>query len=142
MNHRNIVQVFELGQESGAYFIAMEYVQGKSLRDLIDTTMRRKEKIPAELCRSLADQICDGASYAHNLTDMAGRSLNLVHRDLNPQNVLISYGGRGQINHIGVRRAEPRHPKSRARGKKGEVGFVSPGQAPADETGTSSRRIA
>src|SRR2546426_11429541 len=98
MNHRNIVQVFELGQQDGAYFIAMEYVQGKSLRDLIDTTMRRKEKIPAELCRSLAEQICDGASHAHNLTPMAGRSLNLVHRDLNPQNVLISYGGGAENN--------------------------------------------
>src|SRR2546428_10280559 len=93
MNHRNIVQVFELGQQTGAYFIAMEYVQGKSLRDLIDTTMRRKEKIPAELCPRLAEQICDRAYYAHHLTDMAGRSLNLVHPDLNPQNVLISYGG-------------------------------------------------
>src|SRR5207237_2751667 len=102
MNHRNIVQVFELGQESGAYFIAMEYVQGKSLRDLIDTTMRRKEKIPAELCRSLAEQICDGASYAHNLTDMAGRSLNLVHRDLNPQNEPTSYGRDVKIIECGM----------------------------------------
>src|SRR5882672_11637655 len=62
MNHRNVVQVFELGEQDGAYFIAMEYVQGKSLRDVIDATMRRKEKIPAELCRTMAEQICDGAS--------------------------------------------------------------------------------
>src|SRR5438874_10794191 len=54
MNHRNIVQVFELGQHDGAYFIAMEYVQGKTLRDLIDVAMRKREKIPAELCRSIA----------------------------------------------------------------------------------------
>src|SRR2546427_2062954 len=91
MNHRNIVQVFELGEQDGAYFIAMEYVQGKPLREVIDAAMRRREKIPAELCRSMAEQICDGASYAHNLTDMAGRSLNPVHLHLHPQNALLSY---------------------------------------------------
>src|SRR3954470_8685786 len=90
MNHRNIVQVFELGQEDGAYFIAMEYVQGKSLRDLIDASVRRKEKIPAELCRALAEQICDGASYAHNLTDMAGGARHLVAPALHPQNQVLS----------------------------------------------------
>ncbi len=129
MNHRNIVQVFELGQESGAYFIAMEYVQGKSLRDLIDTTMRRKEKIPAELCRSLADQICDGASYAHNLTDMAGRSLNLVHRDLNPQNVLISYGGDVKIIDFGIAKSELSTVKTEAGMIKGKFVYMSPEQS-------------
>src|SRR3989454_12476088 len=83
MNHRNTVQVFELGEEMGSYFIAMEYVAGKSLRDVIDGAIRRKEKVHPELCRAIGEQICDGASYAHNLTDMTGRSLNLVHRDLN-----------------------------------------------------------
>jgi eukaryotic-like serine/threonine-protein kinase len=129
MNHRNIVQVFELGQQSGAYFIAMEYVQGKSLRDLIDTAMRRKEKIPAELCRSLAEQICDGASYAHNLTDMAGRSLNLVHRDLNPQNVLISYGGDVKIIDFGIAKSELSTVKTEAGMIKGKFVYMSPEQS-------------
>ena len=57
MNHRNIVQVFELGEQDGAYFIAMEYVQGTALRDVIDAAIKRKEKIPAELCRSVIEQI-------------------------------------------------------------------------------------
>jgi eukaryotic-like serine/threonine-protein kinase len=129
MNHRSIVQVFELGQQSGAYFIAMEYVQGKSLRDLIDTAVRRKEKIPAELCRSLAEQICDGASYAHNLTDMAGRSLNLVHRDLNPQNVLISYGGDVKIIDFGIAKSELSTVKTEAGMIKGKFVYMSPEQS-------------
>src|SRR3954468_1080013 len=129
MNHRNIVQVFELGEQEGAYFIAMEFVQGKSLRDLIDTTMRRKEKIPAELCRSLAEQICDGASYAHNLTDMAGRSLNLVHRDLNPQNVLISYGGDVKIIDFGIAKSELSTVKTEAGMIKGKFVYMSPEQS-------------
>jgi serine/threonine-protein kinase len=129
MNHRNIVQVFELGQQDGAYFIAMEYVQGKSLRDLIDASVRRKERVPAELCRSLAEQICDGASYAHNLTDMAGRSLNLVHRDLNPQNVLISYGGDVKIIDFGIAKSELSTVKTEAGMIKGKFVYMSPEQS-------------
>src|SRR5438874_5400024 len=131
MNHRNIVQVFELGEQDSSYFIAMEYVQGKSLRDLIDTTMRRREKIPAELCRTLAEQICDGASYAHNLTDMAGRSLNLVHRDLNPQNVLISYGGDLKIIDFGIAKSELSTVKTEAGMIKGKFVYMSPEQSMA-----------
>jgi serine/threonine protein kinase len=129
MNHRNIVQVFELGQQDGAYFIAMEYVQGKSLRDVIDATTRRKEKIPAELCRMLAEQICDGASYAHNLTDMAGRSLNLVHRDLNPQNVLIAYTGDVKIIDFGIAKSELSTVKTEAGMIKGKFVYMSPEQS-------------
>jgi eukaryotic-like serine/threonine-protein kinase len=129
MNHRNIVQVFELGEQDGAYFIAMEYVQGKSLRDLIDASVRRKEKIPAELCRALAEQICDGASYAHNLTDLAGRSLNLVHRDLNPQNVLISYGGDVKIIDFGIAKSELSTVKTEAGMIKGKFVYMSPEQS-------------
>src|SRR5581483_3717162 len=129
MNHRNIVQVFELGEQDGAYFIAMEYVQGKSLRDLIDASVRRKERIPAELCRTLAEQICDGASYAHNLTDLAGRSLNLVHRDLNPQNVLISYGGDVKIIDFGIAKSELSTVKTEAGMIKGKFVYMSPEQS-------------
>jgi serine/threonine protein kinase len=129
MNHRNIVQVFELGEQDRSYFIAMEYVQGKSLRDLIDTTLRRREKIPAELCRTLAEQICDGASYAHNLTDTAGRSLNLVHRDLNPQNVLISYGGDVKIIDFGIAKSELSTVKTEAGMIKGKFVYMSPEQS-------------
>jgi eukaryotic-like serine/threonine-protein kinase len=129
MNHRNIVQVFELGESEGAFFIAMEYVQGKSLRDLVDAVARRREKVPAEMCRSLAEQICDGASYAHNLTDLAGRSLNLVHRDLNPQNVLISYGGDVKIIDFGIAKSELSTVKTEAGMIKGKFVYMSPEQS-------------
>jgi len=129
MNHRNIVQVFELGEQDGAYFIAMEYVQGKPLRDVIDGAARRKEKLSPELCRSVAEQICDGASYAHNLTDMAGRSLNLVHRDLNPQNVLVSYTGDVKIIDFGIAKSELSTVKTEAGMIKGKFVYMSPEQS-------------
>src|SRR4051812_21163066 len=129
MNHRNIVQVFELGEEGGAYYIAMEYVQGRTLRDVIDAGGRRREKMHAELCRSVAEQICDGASYAHNLTDMSGRSLNLVHRDLNPQNVLVSYTGDLKIIDFGIAKSELSTVKTEAGMIKGKFVYMSPEQS-------------
>jgi serine/threonine protein kinase len=129
MNHRNIVQVFELGEENGNYFIAMEYVQGKSLRDVVDAALKRKEKIPGELCRSIAEQICDGASYAHNLTDVSGRGLNIIHRDLNPQNVLVSYTGDVKVIDFGIAKSEMSTVKTEAGMIKGKFVYMSPEQS-------------
>src|SRR5438552_5744842 len=129
MNHRNVVQVFELGEESGSYFIAMEYVAGKSLRDVIDMAIKKKEKLHPEHCRLIGEMICDGASYAHNLTDMTGRSLNLVHRDLNPQNVLVSYGGDVKIIDFGIAKSEISTVKTEAGMIKGKFVYMSPEQS-------------
>jgi len=129
MNHRNIVQVFELGEQDGTYFIAMEFVQGKALRDILDRAKEKKEKMPAEICRTIAEQICDGASYAHNLTDQTGRALNLVHRDLNPQNVLISYTGDVKIIDFGIAKSEMSTVKTEAGMIKGKFVYMSPEQS-------------
>src|SRR5260370_21756337 len=131
MSHRNVVQVFELGEESGAYFIAMEYVAGKSLRDVIDVAIKKKEKLHPEHCRLIAEMICDGASYAHNLTDMTGRSLNLVHRDLNPQNVLVSYTGDVKVIDFGIAKSEMSTVKTEAGMIKGKFVYMSPEQSMA-----------
>src|SRR4051812_11239162 len=129
MNHRNIVQVFELGERQGTYFIAMEYVAGKSLREVIDAAGRRKERIPAEIARAIAEQICDGASYAHNLTDITGRSLNIIHRDLNPQNVLLGFGGDVKVIDFGIAKSEISTVKTEAGMIKGKFVYMSPEQS-------------
>ncbi len=129
MNHRNVVQLFELGEHQGSYFIAMEYVSGRTLRDLIDAAARKREKVPAEVCRTVAEQICDGASYAHNLTDVTGRSLNIIHRDLNPQNVLLSYTGDVKIIDFGIAKSEMSTVKTEAGMIKGKFVYMSPEQS-------------
>jgi hypothetical protein len=129
MNHRNIVQVFELGEHQGSYFIAMEYVAGRTLREVIDAAARRKEKLSADICRSIAEQICDGASYAHNLTDVTGRQLNIIHRDLNPQNVLISYTGDVKIIDFGIAKSDISTVKTEAGMIKGKFVYMSPEQS-------------
>jgi len=129
MNHRNVVQLFELGEQKGSYFIAMEYVSGRTLRDLIDGVAKKKEKLPPEVVRSIAEQICDGASYAHNLTDVTGRSLNIIHRDLNPQNVLLSYTGDVKIIDFGIAKSEMSTVKTEAGMIKGKFVYMSPEQS-------------
>src|SRR5437016_10949207 len=129
MNHRNVVQLFELGEHQGSYFIAMEYVSGRTLRDLIDAAAKKREKLPAEVCRAVAEQICDGASYAHNLTDVTGRSLNIIHRDLNPQNVLLSYTGDVKIIDFGIAKSEMSTVKTEAGMIKGKFVYMSPEQS-------------
>src|SRR4051812_46198961 len=133
MNHRNIVQVFELGEHEGTYFIAMEYVAGKSLREVVDAAQKRRERIPPEIARSIAEQICDGASYAHNLTDITGRSLNIIHRDLNPQNVLLSFGGDVKVIDFGIAKSEISTVKTEAGMIKGKFVYMSPEQSLAKE---------
>ncbi|TMA22734.1 MAG: serine/threonine protein kinase [Deltaproteobacteria bacterium] len=129
MNHRNVVQVFELGEHQGTYFIAMEYVAGKSLREVVDAAGRRKERIPPEIARAIAEQICDGASYAHNLTDITGRSLNIIHRDLNPQNVLLGFGGDVKVIDFGIAKSEISTVKTEAGMIKGKFVYMSPEQS-------------
>jgi serine/threonine protein kinase len=129
MNHRNIVQVFELGEHQGSYFIAMEYVAGRTLRELIDAAARAKEKLPGEICRSIAEQICDGASYAHNLSDVTGRAINIIHRDLNPQNVIISYSGDVKIIDFGIAKSDMNTVKTEAGMIKGKFVYMSPEQS-------------
>ena len=129
MNHRNIVQVFELGEQQGTYFIAMEYVQGKSLREVVDAAEKQKERIHPEIARAIAEQICDGASYAHNLTDITGRSLNIIHRDLNPQNVLLGFGGDVKVIDFGIAKSEISTVKTEAGMIKGKFVYMSPEQS-------------
>src|SRR5258708_21216117 len=91
--------------------------------------MKRKEKLHPEHCRVIAEMICDGASYAHNLTDMSGRSLNLVHRDLNPQNVLISYTGDVKVIDFGIAKSEMSTVKTEAAMIKAKIVYMSTEQS-------------
>ena len=131
MNHRNIVQVFELGQEGSVYFMAMEYVRGTTLRELIDAAAQNGERLHPDLCRQIAEMICEGASYAHNLADASGRPLNLVHRDLNPHNVLVSGAGDVKIIDFGIAKSEMSTIRTEAGMIKGKFAYMSPEQSMA-----------
>ena len=93
LNHANIVQVFDLGKVKDTYYIAMEYVQGMDLANIIKSSARLNRIIPIELTAFIGSEIAKGLDYAHRRRDQNMEPLNIIHRDVSPHNILISYEG-------------------------------------------------
>src|SRR4051812_6988637 len=109
LNHANIAQIFDLGKVGESYFIALEYVPGKDLRALFDRCRQKPEggglTMPIAQACFVTMKVCEGLDYAHNKRDAQGRELHLVHRDVSPQNVLISYEGEVKVIDFGIAKA-------------------------------------
>ncbi|HVO31333.1 MAG TPA: serine/threonine-protein kinase [bacterium] len=127
--HPNIVQVFDFGQIGESYFLAMEFVPGCNLDKLESRLMAKEVKLAAPVALYVAAEICRGLGAAHALTDAKGVSRNLVHRDVSPQNVLVSFGGAVKVGDFGIAKAV--HLKSRTETGlvRGKSAFMSPEQA-------------
>ena len=135
MNHPNVVQIFELGQsdpkhgEAGAFYIAMEYVSGVSLRELMRAAALQEIEIPTDVCLSLMIQACAGAHAAHELKDAQGNPIGLVHRDISPHNLMVSYEGHVKLLDFGIAKAtEVALEHTRTGAIKGKVHYMSPEQ--------------
>ncbi|MFL5346740.1 MAG: serine/threonine protein kinase [Hyalangium sp.] len=131
LNHGNIVQVFDFGQVNGEYFLAMELVEGQPLSKVLKRAQAAGlAKLPAPLAVSIAIEMCKGLHHAHTRTDEKGRPLGLVHRDVSPDNVLISYEGEVKISDFGVAKAQlAGRPETEAGMVKGKYLYFSPEQA-------------
>ncbi|MBI3178814.1 MAG: serine/threonine protein kinase, partial [Deltaproteobacteria bacterium] len=127
-SHANIVQIYELGKYENQYYIAMEYVSGRDLRQILDNYRKKKEVLPLPVAAFLVSKICDGLDYAHRKSDPTGKALNLIHRDVSPQNILVSYEGAVKITDFGIAKAEDRASKTQAGVLKGKFGYMSPEQ--------------
>lgn len=128
LTHANIAQIFDLGKVGESYFIAMEFVHGKDLRAIFDRARKRGETTPVPMSCYIAMKICEGLDYAHNKKDPAGRDLNLVHRDVSPQNCLISYDGETKLIDFGIAKAAGKAGRTQAGILKGKFGYMSPEQ--------------
>jgi len=128
LTHANIAQIFDLGKVGDSYFIAMEFVHGKDLRAIFDRSRKRGEPLPVPMACYVIMKVCEGLDYAHNKKDPAGRDLNLVHRDVSPQNVLLSYDGEVKIIDFGIAKAAGKAGKTQAGILKGKFGYMSPEQ--------------
>ncbi len=129
LSHPNIVQIFDLGKKEGSYFIAMEYVHGKDLRTILKTLSSRGRLLPFELSAYIGMKICDALYYAHNKKDSSGRPLKIVHRDVSPQNILISYDGDVKLTDFGVAKASTKLHQTVAGQIKGKMLYMSPEQS-------------
>lgn len=131
--HANVVQVFDLGEIDGQYYIAMEYVRGKDLLEVLARCAERNLKIPLDLVLFIAMEMLKGLSFAHRASDPYGEDLNIIHRDVSPSNILISYAGDVKVGDFGVAKAAIQRTLTESGTLKGKVGYMSPEQVMGQE---------
>ena len=126
LSHPHICPIYEFGQEGSSFFLAMEWVRGISLRDLLD---RIDEPLPIPLILSIFADIAGALHHAHTCTDQHGQPLAIVHRDVNPENLMIGFDGVTKLLDFGVAAAatERKH-KTEAGNLKGKFAYISPEQ--------------
>lgn len=128
LSHANVVQIYELGKFENEYYIAMEYVSGRDMRQVLDKLRKEEITVPVPAAAFIISKICEGLDYAHRRTDPSGRPLNLIHRDVSPQNILVGYEGAVKITDFGIAKAEDRASKTQAGVLKGKFAYMSPEQ--------------
>ncbi len=129
LHHQNIVQIYDFGNMEGTYYIAMEYLQGKDLRMIISRAKEKNKPLRFELILFIMSHICSGLDYAHKMKDLQGRPLNIIHRDISPQNVIITYEGEVKILDFGIAKAATQSTMTQTGMIKGKVAYMSPEQA-------------
>ncbi|MCL2179040.1 MAG: protein kinase [Proteobacteria bacterium] len=129
LNHPNIVRIHGLESKDGSYYIVMDYVSGRDLRSVLERFRRRKESMPIPMAAYIASKICEGLDYAHRKKDARGQDFNIVHRDVSPQNILLSYEGEVKLIDFGIAKTTIRPGVTEAGVIKGKFGYMSPEQA-------------
>ena len=129
MTHRNIVQIYDFGSQQGSYYIAMEYIFGKDLRSILKKSKERGERLPLAQCAYIITEAAKGLEYAHTLRDHFGKPLQIIHRDISPQNILISYEGEVMLADFGIAKAASKSTETRVGVLKGKILYMSPEQA-------------
>ena len=129
LNHPNIAQIYDLGEVEGTYYIAMEYVHGEAISDVLKRAIQRRGAMPiAFKCRVIADAAA-GLDAAHHARSPSGRKLALIHRDVSPQNVLVGFNGSVKIIDFGVAKAANKFSQTNVGQIKGKHAYMSPEQA-------------
>ncbi|MDI7269899.1 MAG: serine/threonine-protein kinase, partial [Myxococcota bacterium] len=126
MSHANVVQMFDVGQAGGSYYIIMEFVDGVSLKHIFDFTHARRMMLPIERSIHVMVEICKGLQYAHDLADHDGKPLCIVHRDVSPPNVLISKQGEVKLVDFGLAKATSQLEHTDPGIIKGKFSYLSP----------------
>jgi serine/threonine protein kinase len=133
LNHPNIVHIFELGAVEGEYFISMEYIRGHDLSATMRAIWKALGAPRPELVSYIGREACRGLAYAHNLTDENGRPLGMIHRDVSPSNVMLSYEGAVKMLDFGIAKALGDSPEGSKNGTmKGKYAYMAPEQTEGD----------
>jgi serine/threonine protein kinase len=128
LQHPNIAQVHDIGKLGGSYFYTMEYVHGEDVRVILYTLQGKERKLPVNLALHVASNALSGLHHAHTRTSSDGMPLEVVHRDVTPSNLMVSYEGAVKLLDFGVAKAAQRCAESRAGTIKGKIAYLSPEQ--------------
>ncbi len=133
INHANVAQVFDLGKDNNTYWIAMEYLHGEPLREMMRKADERGETIPPFLAARMCADAAEGLHAAHQLRGRNGQLLNLVHRDVTPHNLFVTYDGYTKVVDFGIAKVVDRLASTRAGTLKGKLAYMSPEQVRGQE---------
>ena len=133
LSHPNICQVLDLVAREAELYIVLEYLRGVDLREIIKRCIRLGRPVPVEIAVWLAVEVAAGLDYAHHATTVDGRPLNLVHRDVSPKNIRVTFEGSVKVIDFGIARAEHRITQTSSGTIKGTLGYMSPEQILGDD---------
>ncbi|MCC7404409.1 MAG: serine/threonine protein kinase [Bdellovibrionales bacterium] len=130
LSHSNIVSIYEFGVEKGQFFLVMDYVEGRNLRQILNKMKKSNTQFSIDQIVYVCKEVAAGLDHAHRCLDgTTGKPLNITHRDMSPQNVMVSYEGEVKIVDFGIAKAESQLETTRAGTLKGKFGYMSPEQA-------------
>ena len=132
--HTNIVQTYHLGEANGRFFMVMEYVEGVNLEDFFIRHLEMGKELPIDLAVFIISRVCRGLAYAHKKKDPKGRFLNIVHRDVNPRNIIISVEGDVKLMDFGIAKARNLMYNKEGEVVAGKDEYLSPEQARKEVT--------
>lgn len=128
LQHVNVAQVFEVGRVGDEYFLALEYVEGRDLRRTLALLAHRRQRMPVDLALYVGRELANGLAYAHRRTSNDGASLNLVHCDISPPNVLVSFEGETKVIDFGIAKSALRGTATDPKMGFGKFGYMAPEQ--------------
>jgi serine/threonine protein kinase len=127
MLHPNIMQVYDYGKTNGQLYTAMEYIHGANLKQYLDRLKEKKVVFPVEISCYIISQVCLGLHYAHTYTDkLTGKPYNIVHRDISPHNIMLTYDGAVKVIDFGIAKANTNSEATQAGTIKGKLSYLAP----------------
>jgi len=128
LEHPNICRILDLGKVNSDWFLAMQYVEGLDLRAIFDGAIKRGQRLELPFVLHVIMKVCEGLEYAHRKRDPQGRPLNVVHRDVSPQNILVGFDGEVKLIDFGIAKSNGKLSKTQVGTIKGKYGYMSPEQ--------------
>ena len=128
LRHTHIAQVYDFGRVGDEYYLALEYVPGTDLRAVLALLRKARQRMPVRMALRVAHDVLDALHYAHTRTDGQGRPMRIVHRDVNPRNIMLSIAGEVKLIDFGVARAADRLERTQTDHFKGKVAYMAPEQ--------------